>query len=94
VAQHRYVARNRITDQAADLRNPRQVVVDAHRPAHEAQSGEGRGIRRDLFAGINRDDVVRDLPPLEVRGKIGRPFGGHVAENGNGFHGRIRNATA
>lgn len=46
-------------------------------------------IHRHWFTSIYFDHLERNLPPVKVRGKIGRPFNGRMTKYGDGFHGGV-----
>src|SRR5450756_1948948 len=86
VSQQRNVARHGITNQRKHRRYPRQVVIDAHRPAHEDQPGISCGILRDGIARINRDQLPRDLSLIQEFGEVAGTFCVRLTEDGDRFH--------
>jgi hypothetical protein len=55
MAQHRNVACDCIADQRKNRRYPRQIVIHAHRSAHEYQAGKLAGIYGYGITGIDAD---------------------------------------
>src|SRR3989338_10975056 len=84
--QHGNIRGYRIADQCQHRRYPRQIIVDAHRPAHEHQPGVGLRRARHGISRINGDQPPRDLLRIEEFGEIAGAFSGGRAEDGDGFH--------
>ena len=89
MSQQRNIFGYRIANQRFDFRYPLQVIVDAHRPAHENQPGISRSILRDGIARIDSDQLPRDFPSIEEIGKVAGAFYARMAKDGDGFHIRI-----
>src|SRR5476649_1906763 len=85
MSQQRNVFGYGIADQCLEFRYPRQVVVDAHRPAHEDQPRIGRCACWNGIARIDRDQMPRDLPLIEKFGEVAWTFGGSVRKIAMGF---------
>ena len=86
VADDWYVGGDRAADQFEQGGQPGQVVIHAHRPAHEAQAGVIFNSRRRCYAGVDGNKLPWDVVRIEESGKIARTFSGAVTKDGNGFH--------
>src|SRR6266853_4229810 len=90
VAEHRNIGVGRLVHELEHRRDPRQLVVHAHRPAHEREPGELARVRGNRFARVHLDEPVRNAVRVEECGKIARPLGVAMTENRDGFHVRDR----
>src|SRR5712691_8842389 len=88
VAEDRNIGGYRLVYQFEHRRDPRQLVVHAHRPAHECEPRERARIRGNLLPRVDLDEPVRNAVRFEECGKITRAFGAAVAENRDRFHVR------
>ena len=57
VAEQRHVLAHRFADELERRRDPRQVIVHAHRAAHEHQTGKSSRIARHRHAFIERHEL-------------------------------------
>src|SRR5262249_4292891 len=88
VPEHRDVRLHGGIDERQHARDPREVVVHAHGPAHEYEPGIWRRVRRYGLADVDLDDAPRYAVLVEVCGKIPWPFGACVTEDGDCLHGK------
>ena len=72
MAEHRHLIRDRFAQERADGRDPRELVVDPHRPAHERDARERARIGRHARAIVDRDECRSDASPREPLGEIRR----------------------
>jgi hypothetical protein len=88
MADHGNIRRDRASNQIEHRRQPQQIVVDAHRPAHETQARivSERSWRR--VTGIDADQLPGNVVGVEESGKIAGTFPGTVTKDGNGLHVR------
>ena len=93
MAENRNIPFHGVLNQPDQGRNPGQIVIDAHRPAHEAQPGKCACIRRNRLTEVHTDDALRNPFAFKDRGKIGRPFGRGMAEDGDRFHAEAFDAV-
>src|SRR5262249_4750859 len=84
--EHGNIRLPRAVYQREDFAYPLEIVVHAHRPAHERQTGKISGLRGYRLTRIHLDQAPRDPVRVEECGKIPRPFGGRVTEYGDGLH--------
>ena len=89
MAEQRDVFCKGIANQRERRRYPRQVVVHAHRPAHEHESGKRAGILGHRLALVDKDHLPGNGVLIEEQGKVPGTFGGRMAEDGDGFHGYL-----
>ena len=75
-----------IANQGAQGIDPRQRIVDAHWPSHQAQAGEFASMRWNGFTLVDGDQLPWNRAVVEECGKIAWSLGFGVAENGYGFH--------
>ena len=78
---------DRVAHERAQRRDPRQLVVDAHRAAHHADARIGGRARRDRRALVERDQFPRDALAREPRSEPPGSLGRRKAEDGDGLHG-------
>src|SRR6266581_6364817 len=88
VAEHRDIGGYRLVHELERGRDPRQLVVHAHRSAHEHESRESARIRGNLLPRVDLDEPVRNAVRVEECGKIARPLSAAMTENRNGLHAR------
>lgn len=86
MSDHRDVAGDGVPDQGAFRLYPRQRIVDAHRPAQQAQAGVSARAWRGRFAAVDGDQTPGNPAGIEECGKIAWTFRFRVAKNGNRFH--------
>src|SRR5262249_60986320 len=84
--QHRYAVVDAGAYEGKRLRDPRQAVVRAHRPAHEDEAAEVARVTGDGLALVDSHQAPWHVAAREVCGKIPGTFGRHVAEYGDGLH--------
>src|SRR5262245_7639377 len=84
--QHRDVPLHGRTDQRQRRRDPGQIVVDAHVPAHERETAVALRPGRHRLALVGADHLPGNAVAVEVCGKIPWPFARSMAEYGYGFH--------
>src|SRR5882672_6399459 len=88
VAEHRNIGVGRLVHEIERRRDPRQLVVYAHRPAHEREPRELARVRGNRLARVHLDEPVRYAVRVEECGKIARPLGAAMTENRDGLHVR------
>ena len=86
VPEHRDILAHRVADQLERRNDPRQLVVHAHRPAHERETRVAARVARHAFALVERDQLPGNRAPLEIGGKIAGPFGTGRPKNSHGLH--------
>src|SRR5712675_371288 len=94
VPEHRDIGVGRLVHELEHRRDPRQLVVYAHRPAHQREPRELARVHGNRLARVHLDEPVRNAVRVEECGKIARPFGAAMAENRNGFHVRDKAIVA
>ena len=67
-------------------RNPGQIIVDAHRPAHEHQTAECCGSAGTASPWSTAISCQGMSARIQIRGKITRPFRGRMAKYRNRLH--------
>ena len=89
MAEHRPIRAHCRANEIERLRNPWQIVVDAHGAAHEHQAVVGCGGRWQRFAGIEAHKPVIDTVAREEVEQITRTFSGKMTRDQNFFHARF-----
>ncbi len=69
--------------------NPRQIVIHAHRSAHEAESRKSPGSRRWRHAFVDLEQFPRQGMAVEECGKIARALAGVMTEYCDRFHAGV-----
>jgi hypothetical protein len=87
VAEDGDIAGEGVADQVERAGDPRQVVVHAHRSAHEDEAGKARRVGGHGVAGVDPDQPPVDPAFVEEAAEVTGAFGGGVAEDDDGFHG-------
>lgn len=88
MAEHRNIRVGCTVYQAEHIAYPREIVIHAHRSAHEDEPGKLARFLGDRFSGVHLEHAPGNAVRIQECGKITRPLGGRVAENGDGFHVR------
>jgi len=88
--EHRHTRVHRSADQPQHPGNPGQIVVDAHRAAHESESRKFAGGGRHRCTGIDLHQLPVERARFQVCGKIAWAFDRAVAEYGDRLHGRVQ----
>ena len=70
MADARLVAFNGVANQCANRRNPGQIVIHAHRSAHENKTGKRIETFWNVVAFIKRDECPRNRMTIQKTGKI------------------------
>src|SRR4051812_34356970 len=85
MADNRRVMRDGRADQFQHGWNPGQIIIYAHRPAHEAKPAVGS--RRDGYriTGIRPDQRPGNPAGVEECGKIARSLAGTMTKDGDGL---------
>lgn len=73
-------------DQSQGVRNPGQVIVDAHGPAHKGEARKRCRVGRNRVVLVDGNENGRNAVAVEKLAQIARPFDGEVTEDGNRFH--------
>lgn len=77
---------NGLANQFDDRRDPRQVVICAHRSAHKDKSAVAFGIWWYCRALVQLEERPRNRMPIQKAGKIAGSVLGRKTKNGDWFH--------